>query len=265
MKLNIIVFILIKIIIIYLDKSIKINMSTNKTKCHNSFRKFSALKGITINMKNELQYKNEAIFSPRIILKQTGLLTTKQKINSSLHIIKAGLFELLPEFDKKSKEDIANSPNITQSVKRKISQMYNNSKSVSIRVNYNNDMDNEFNSKVDSKKKEIIEMLSERSSNKKEKEKKSLFNNFRRIKRNYSVDEETNNKDKHFLTNLNNIQVAKLKQMKRMLLKSKTGVNIKGGRNISNQLCATNSYREKEMEKRDYKNFVKEFQKRKGL
>ena len=80
-------------------------MSTNKSKCHNSFRKFSALKGITLNMKNELQHKNEAIFSPRIILKQNGLLTTKQKINSSIHIIKAGLFELLPEFDKKSKED----------------------------------------------------------------------------------------------------------------------------------------------------------------
>ena len=239
-------------------------MSTNKSKCHNSFRKFSALKGITLNMKNELQHKNEAIFSPRIILKQNGLLTTKQKINSSIHIIKAGLFELLPEFDKKSKEDIANSPNINQSVKRKISQMYSNSKSVSLRENYNNDTDNEFNSKFDSKKKEIIEMLSERSPKNRQKEKKSLFTTFRRVKGNYSV-EENNNQDKHFLTNLNNIQVAKLKQMKRMLLKSKTEVNIKGGRNISNQLCSTNSYREKERDKRDYKNFVKEFQKRKGI
>lgn len=239
-------------------------MSTNKSKCHNSFRKFSALKGITLNMKNELQHKNEAIFSPRIILKQNGLLTTKQKINSSIHIIKAGLFELLPEFDKKSKEDIANSPNINQSVKRKISQMYSNSKSVSLRENYNNDTDNEFNSKFDSKKKEIIEMLSERSPKNRQKEKKSLFTTFRRVKGNYSV-EENNNKDKHFLTNLNNIQVAKLKQMKRMLLKSKTEVNIKGGRNISNQLCSTNSYREKERDKRDYKSFVKDFQKRKGI
>ena len=64
--------------------------------------------------------------------------TTLHKINSSLHLLKAGLFQLIPTFDRSGRSNsssINNNPRINCSLKRKMNNLYQTFTTTNSKVN----------------------------------------------------------------------------------------------------------------------------------
>lgn len=232
----------------------------------NSFKKFTFLKGITLNNKNELIGKNDFTFrSPK--LKKTSFipLSTSQKINSSIHLIKAGRFELIPDFDNgNTKDNLIKNPYINNCIKKNISQLYkitknlndiNNNTSYSLNNTYKSIM---HNTRVASKKKEIIQLLTDRNVTNTS-TKKNNCNTFRKMIKNYS---DKGNIIKKRILSIGkdyNDNSRKLANMKKILFSSKTEYLFKN--TINNQSPKIKLGNLKEKNNREFERSVLELEK----
>lgn len=241
-------------------------MSTSITSGHkNNFKKFTSLKGITLNNKNELIVKNDFTFgSPKLNKTSFIPLTTSQKINSSIHLIKAGRFELIPDFDNgNTKDNLIKNPYINNCLKKKMSQLYKTTNNINDINNTSSSLNNTYksimhNTRVTSKKKEIIQLLTDRNVSNTSL-KKNNCNTFRKMTKNYSDKGNIIRKKINSIGKDYNDNSRKLTNMKKLLFSSKTESQFKNI--INNQTQKIKLGNPKEKDNREFEKFIFELQK----